>query len=136
VRLPKSAIIHPKNHLDPYLRSLLVGDLNGCFRIWKYDSYKAAVFRKFSKLQALQHNPLQTLRNFQNKTLGFCKKEKKRTGRCGLCLRFEELETKVEKKGFTGLTGQEKIDYVLILRHKVFFIHSYLAFVCFSEKYW
>jgi hypothetical protein len=77
VRLPKSAIIHKDNFLDPVLRSLLVGDLDGSFRIWKYDSFKISAYKKFANFQLLQHHPLQTPRNFSQKTLAFCKKEKK-----------------------------------------------------------
>jgi hypothetical protein len=97
VRLPKSAIIHKDNVLNPELRSLLVGDLAGFYRIWKYDSHKTSVCKKFANFQILQHHPLQTGRNFSSELLGFCKKEKKKTGRCGLCLRFDELEYKLEK---------------------------------------
>ena len=115
--MPKSSIIHKNNLLDPQLRGLLVGDLEGFYRIWKYDSHKISAYKKFANFQTLEHHPLQTARNFANKTLGFCKKEKKRTGRCGLCLRFDELENKLEKD--KKLEGHDSVDYPLLLRNKV-----------------
>jgi hypothetical protein len=134
VRLPKTSIIHKNNVLNPELRSLLVGDLTGFYRIWKYDSHKTSAYKKFANIQILQHHPLQTARNFSSKILGFCKKEKKRTARCGLCLRFDELEYKLEKN--RKLDGHDNVDYKLLLRHKVcqlflfyfsFFISSSLS---------
>jgi hypothetical protein len=56
---------------------------------------------------------------FRYKTKGICKQEKKRTGRCGECLDMDELEKK--KDDGKDFDEQEKLDYPMLLRHKVGF---------------
>jgi hypothetical protein len=54
---------------------------------------------------------------FRYKIGGFCKAEKKRTGRCGECLQFDKLIKKIDKG--EALENHELPDYTLLLRHKV-----------------
>jgi hypothetical protein len=100
---------------------LLVGDFDGKFRIWKYDTHKAAAFRRFGQIQALMKKQTQTLTTFRYKTRGFCKREKKRTGCCGLCFGMKKIEYK--NNHGQELLPHEKVDCPLLKRHKVLYFH-------------
>lgn len=89
----------------------------GVFRVWKYDTHKSDVYRKFVKMQELQHKNPRTSRTFLDKTKGFCKKERKRTGCCGLCLCMEKLEYILDSGG--ALDKAQKDDHTMLLKHKV-----------------
>jgi hypothetical protein len=115
-KLSKFSIIHPEKPLSVEIRGKLIGDVAGLFRIWKYDTHKSQAYYKFAEQQVEQNNPFHQLKTFRYKTKGFCKQEKKRTGRCGLCLGLDRLEAKL--RAGDSLDENEQLDFDILERHK------------------